>query len=198
VISTPAPGRYGRPGDTPRVRKARPAPPPKMPPAVSGRLGAVRRWGEHGRILRFDSLDIDSGDQAPFGSVMWRERARLVHYLRAADSPNPSRMPVAFFARKNNLGPLPPAVGMTLTFEEDGGPIAIARSSVTDSTDLAGRLPLRVRIHAALRAGSRSYAEIADEIDADVEVVRKTMGRYRDEYARVVGPDGITRWGLAA
>jgi hypothetical protein len=41
-----------------RPRKSRPAPPPKMPPAVSGRLGAVfKRWGEHGRILRFDSLD---------------------------------------------------------------------------------------------------------------------------------------------
>jgi hypothetical protein len=33
-----------------------------MPPAVSGRLGAVRRWGEHGRILRFDSLDSVTRD----------------------------------------------------------------------------------------------------------------------------------------
>jgi len=28
-----------------------------MAPVDSGRLGAIRRWGEHGRILRFDSLD---------------------------------------------------------------------------------------------------------------------------------------------
>ena len=141
----------------------------------------------------------DSGDQAPFGSVMWRERARLVHYLRAAESGNPSRMPVAFYCRKNNLGALPPVQGLTLTFGEGiGGPIYVVRSDVNDSADLADRLPLRVRIKHALRGGARSYAEIAEEISADVEVVRKTMDRNRDQYARVVGPDGITRWGLAA
>lgn len=139
----------------------------------------------------------DSGDQAPFGSVMWRERARLVWYMRSAETGDPDRVPVAFYARKNNLGALAPAQGMTLTFEVDG-PIRIARSDVAASAELGERLPLRVRIRHALRGGALTYADLADETGADVEVVRKTMARYRDDYARVVGPDGITRWGLAA
>jgi hypothetical protein len=141
----------------------------------------------------------DSGDQAPFGSVMWRERARLVWYMRAAESGDPDRMPVAFYARKNNLGALPPAVGLTLTFEANGGPIRIARSDVNDSAELADRLPLRVRIRSALRSGARTYVELADMTEADSEVIRKTISRDKSgAFLRVVGPDGIIRTGLSA
>jgi hypothetical protein len=141
----------------------------------------------------------DSGDQAPFGSVMWRERARLVWYLRSAESGDPDRMPVAFYARKNNLGALPPAVGLTLTFEEGGGPIRIVRSDVNDSAELADRLPLRTRIRAALRHGAMTYAELGQETGAEIEVVRTTIRRDDGKtFLRIVGPDGITRWGLAA
>ena len=140
----------------------------------------------------------DSGDQAPFGSVMWRERARLVWYMRSAETGDPRRMPVAFYCRKNNLGALAPAQGMTLTFEENGGPIVISRSDVTDSTELADRLPVRLRVKAALRRGALTYAEIAEEIGVAVNTVIQTLGRDKGTFLRVIGPDGITRWGLAA
>jgi hypothetical protein len=175
--------------------------------AIDGALEAAETAVNFFNALRRIGLPVlaiahqtkaDSGDQAPFGSVMWRERARLVYYLRAADSPNPSRMPVAFYARKNNLGPLPPAVGMTLTFEEDGGPIAIVRSDITDSADLADRLPVRVRIRGALRSGALTYAEIADATGVSVNTVIQTLGRDKSgSVIRVIGPDGVTRWGLA-
>jgi AAA domain len=175
--------------------------------AIDGALEAAETAVNFFNALRRIGLPVlaiahqtkaDSGDQAPFGSVMWRERARLVYYLRAADSPNPSRMPVAFYCRKNNLGPLPPAVGMTLTFEEDGGPIAIVRSSVTDSADLADRLPVRVRIRSALQGGALTYAEIAAETDVSVNTIIQTIGRDKSgSVMRVVGADGVTRWGLA-
>jgi hypothetical protein len=43
-----------------RARKDPEAPrPPKMSPAESGRLGAQKRWGPHGIILRLDSLPPD-------------------------------------------------------------------------------------------------------------------------------------------
>jgi len=141
----------------------------------------------------------DSGDQAPFGSVMWRERARLVWYMRSAESGDPDRMPVAFYARKNNLGALPPAQGLTITFDEDGGPIRIVRSDVNDSAELADRLPLRVRIRSALRSGARTYVELAEMTEADSEVVRKTISRDKSgAFLRVTGPDGIIRTGLSA
>jgi len=141
----------------------------------------------------------DSGDQAPFGSVMWRERARLVWYMRTAENGDPTRVPVAFYPRKNNLAALAPAQGMTLTFEDDGGPIRIARSDVAASRELGERLPLRFRIHAALRGGARTYVEIAEEIGAEMEVVRTTIRRDDGKsIVRVVGPDGIIRWGLVA
>jgi len=140
----------------------------------------------------------DSGDQAPFGSVMWRERARLVWYLRTAENGDPNRMPVAFYCRKNNIGALAQAQGMTLTFEDDGL-IRIARSDVADSADLAGRLPLRVRLRTALRGGALTYAELAEACESDPETVRKTIQRDGGKaFVRLVGPDGITRWGLAA
>jgi hypothetical protein len=140
----------------------------------------------------------DSGDQAPFGSVMWRERARLVWYMRAADGGSPDRVPVAFYARKNNLGALPPAQGFTLSFTSDGGPISVSRSDVTSSAELAERLPLRTQIRALVRSGAMTYADLAEQTGSGVEVVRTTIRRSGDAFVKVTGPDGITRWGLSA
>jgi AAA domain len=161
-------------------------------------FNALRRIGLPALAIAHQTK-ADSGDQAPFGSVMWRERARLVWYLRAAESGDPNRMPVAFYARKNNLGALPTAQGLTLTFEGDGGPIGIVRSDVNDSAELADRLPLRVRLRSALRAGALSYVEMAEACGSDPETVRTTIRRDNGRtFLRVIGPDGITRWGLAA
>lgn len=33
------------------------SPPRKATPAEAGRIGAKKRWGEHGRILRLDKLE---------------------------------------------------------------------------------------------------------------------------------------------
>jgi hypothetical protein len=160
-------------------------------------FNALRRIGLPALAIAHQTK-ADSGDQAPFGSVMWRERARLVWYLRSAESGDPSRMPVAFYCRKNNLGALGQAQGMTLTFEADG-PIRITRADVTDSRELAERLPLRMQIRGALRAGARTFAELAEETGSDVEVVRTTIRRDGGRtFVKITGPDGITRWGLAA
>ena len=160
-------------------------------------MNALRRIGLPTLAIAHQTK-ADSGDQAPFGSVMWRERARLVWFMRSAESGDPSRMPVAFYCRKNNLGALAPAQGMTLTFEADG-PIRIVRSDVADTADLAGRLPLRVRLRSALRGGALTYAELAEACESDAETVRKTIQRDGGKaFVRIVGPDGITRWGLAA
>jgi hypothetical protein len=159
---------------------------------------ALRRIGLPALCIAHQ-VKAEQGDQSPFGSILWRERARLVWYLRAADSGDPDRMPVAFYPRKNNLGAMPPAQGLTLTFAGDGGPITVSRSDVTDSAELADRLPVRTRIKAALRHGAMTYAEIAEEIGAPLNTVIQTMGRDKaGTFQRVTGPDGVTRSGLAA
>ena len=160
-------------------------------------FNALRRIGLPALCIAHQTK-AEAGDQAPFGSILWRERARLVWYLRAATSGDPDRVPVGFFPRKNNLGALPAPASFTLTFDRDG-PIRVVRSEVTDSRELADRLPLRVRIHAALRGGARTYADIAEEIGEPLDSVSKTIRRDDGKtFLRVVGPDGITRWGLVA
>jgi hypothetical protein len=105
---------------------------------------------------------------------------------------------VAFYPRKNNLGALAPEQGFTLTFNANDGPIAVARSAVADSAELAARLPTIVRVRHALRSGAKTYAEIAGEIGESVDTVSKAIRRAGDTFVRVTGTDGITRWGLVA
>jgi AAA domain len=159
--------------------------------------GALRRIGLPALCIAHQTK-AEQGDQAPFGSVMWRERARLVWYLRAAPSANSNKVPVAFYPRKNNLGALAPEQGFTLTFDADEGPITVARSVVADSAELGARLPTIVRVRYALRSGAKTYAEIAGETGDSVDTVSKAIRRANDAFVRVLGPDGVTRWGLAA
>jgi hypothetical protein len=70
---------------------------------------------------------------------------------------------------------------------------------VSDSGDLADRLPVRVRAKGALRHGALTYAEIAEAIAAPLNTVIQTLSRDKSgTFQRMTGPDGITRWGLAA
>ena len=160
-------------------------------------FNALRRIGLPALCIAHQTK-AEHGDQAPFGSVMWRERARLVWYLRAAPSATNNRVPVAFYPRKNNLGPLAHEQGFTITFESNGGAISVERSAVADSAELAERLPTVVRVRHALRSGAKTYAEVAGEIGESVDTVSKAIRRETGAFVRVTGSDGVTRCGLVA
>lgn len=170
--------------------------PPESAEIAAGYFRGLRRIG-------IGSLNIahitkgDGGDRMPFGSAFWANGARSTWFAKRSDEAGVGPTRVALFNRKSNVGPLAPAVGYAVSFED--GRIAFDRTDVATMTDLASRLPIGQRINAVLKSGAMTVAEIASELDEKVDSVAKAVRRGESKvYVRTPGPDGVYRIGLLA
>jgi hypothetical protein len=128
----------------------------------------------------------ETSDQKPFGSIFWSNSARSTWYAqRAEETPDGSIIRLGLFNRKSNLGPLRPPLGYTVTFTEDQ--TVFRRSEIAENPDLAGKLTVRQRMTSLLRKGAMPPDAIAEEIDADVETVRRTVRRYKNQFTVIDG-----------
>jgi hypothetical protein len=172
--------------------------PPEAAEVAAGYFRALR-------ALNIGSLNIahttkaEGGDRKPFGSTFWHNGSRSTWYVkRSAGEPGDDHLSVALFNRKANLGPLRPATGYSITFDDDR--TTFTRQAVADmGADVAGQLPLSHRMAAVLRSGAMTIVEIASELDAKVDSVAKTAKRGDgSRFQRIAGSDGVYRIGLAA
>jgi hypothetical protein len=62
------------------------------------------------------------------------------------------------------------------------------RSEVTDNPELAAQMSVRQRMAGLLRNGAMAPQEVAKEIDADPETVKRTARRYKKSF--VILSDG--------
>ena len=104
---------------------------------------------------------------------------------RANETADGSIVTLGLFNRKANLGPLRASLGYTVTFTEDQ--TIFRRSEITENPDLAGKLSVRQRMTSLLRKGAMPPDAIAEEIDADVETVRRTVRRYKNQFTVIEG-----------
>ena len=134
------------------------------------------------------------GAQRPFGSVFWSNGARATWFC-TADNTEADRLSIGLLNRKTNLGPLRRPVGFEISFATDRTdfrPVEVA-----DVPDLAGQIPIRQRMMHLLRRGGLSVADIAEELDAPADTVKKALQRDRGKaFTRLPGADGRHLIGL--
>jgi hypothetical protein len=139
--------------------------------------------------------------ESPFGSVFWTNLARSVWHLKPGDStPDSNSITVGFFHKKSNTSRLHNPIGFELTFSSDER-INVRRVDLANVEGLATHLPMRQRIQNALRNGFKSISEIALELEAKEDTVKRTINRYSTGrvilFAKVPSTDGIDRIGNA-
>src|SRR5262249_44194291 len=73
-------------------------------------------------------------------------------------------------------------------------------ADIADSPDLSAKLSVRQRMYSLLRRGAMTPEDIAAEIDADGETVKRTIRRYKNEFVVIdggrVGLHGRTAGGV--
>jgi len=153
---------------------------------VAGRyFRAVRQIGV-GSLHVAHVSKAEGADKKPFGSAFWHNGARSTWYAQLADGLADSDvLNVGLFHRKANLSRLRSAVGFTITFTEDG--TTFRRTEVADSPDLAGQLSVRQKMAYLLRKGAMTPESVADEIEADLETVKRTARRYKKFFTVIDG-----------
>lgn len=150
------------------------------------------RYFQSLRQLRVGTFNLahvtkaETGDQRPFGSAFWHNGARATWFVKPADNMPDSRIvSVGLFPRKRNLGALPAA--WALEFEFDDERTHVRRVDVGAVADLADRLPIRQRMVKLLRRGALAPDLVADELQADLETVKRTARRYKDQFVVLQG-----------
>lgn len=168
--------------------------PPEAAEVAIRFFGALRELGVGSLLVAHVNRSGDT--DRPFGSAFWHNGGRLTWYAKLEADIGGSTT-VGLFAKKANTGPRPAPLGYRIDW---GDRIAIERTDVRDIPDIAKHVPIAYRIGDAVRSGALTIAEIAGRVDADADTVGRTLRRMREKgrVRDIVGPDGITRWGLAA
>ena len=131
-----------------------------------------------------------------FGSVYFTNMARAVWCVKKQPGASDDRVTVGLFPTKQNDGARAQPVGLDFTFGADR--IQVRPADLATVEGLADKLPVTVRVAAALRRGPTTIARLADDLGAKADTIEKTLRRGEGRrFLRVVDhPDGITRWAL--
>jgi hypothetical protein len=170
--------------------------PPEAAEVAVRYFAALRQLGL-GSVSIAHTTKATDGEGKPFGSAFFHNGARLTWLFKKQQDIG-GRLTVGLFNKKANTGPLAPPVGFAIDWRQDG--IAITRTDVRDVPNLADHVSLKYRLLQELAAGARTIADLAEDVDAKPDSVRKALERGAKDgaFVRFVGPDGIDRWGRAA
>jgi hypothetical protein len=146
-------------------------------------FGAIRQLGM-GSVAAAHVSKMGNGDD-PFGSAFWRNGARQTWKVKAQrDGEN--RLTIGMFDTKRNLTGRHQPLAYTIDFEGTAGPITVRRTDARDHDELSKEVPLKDRIDHALSV-PKSYAELAEELDAELESIRRVVNRNMDKLFTKVG-----------
>jgi hypothetical protein len=154
---------------------------------VAGRyFQAVRQLGAIGSLHVAHISKAEGADQKPFGSVFWHNGARSTWFAKLAEASTAGeRVTIGLYNRKANLGRLRSAVAFEIAFTNTV--TSFRRVNLADVPDLAAGLTVRQRMAQLLRRGGMSPEAVADEIQADVDTVRRTARRNRNLFTLLPG-----------
>lgn len=131
-----------------------------------------------------------------FGSVYFTNLARMAWAVKKQPGASDDQVTVGLFPTKQNDGARVQPVGLAFTFTPDR--IRVTPADLASVEGLAERMPVPVRIAAALKHGPTTIARLADDLGAKADTIEKALRRGEGKrFARVLdSPDGITRWAL--
>src|SRR5262249_40267808 len=128
----------------------------------------------------------EGGDMKPFGSVFWHNGARSTWFVKLADeSPDGQILNLGFFNRKANLGRLCSPTTFKITFTSDI--TTFSKTNPAETHDLAVSMSVHQRMENLLRSGAKDPKTIAQEIDAEVETVKRTVRKYKQLFTVLEG-----------
>ena len=153
------------------------------------------------RSLGVTSLCIDHTNKEGhlFGSVYKFNASRQVFEIKKNQQSDDDKIIVGLFHRKANNSKLIRDIGLELQFTAEGSTI-LTRRDIRD-TPLADQMGVRDRILTLLRKGSKTPAEIAEELDKGEAHVRNVLsvGAHASPplFRLLKDPAGKSRYALA-
>ena len=159
-------------------------------------LAALRQLKVTSFIIAHNSKDMTTNSKSIFGSVFFRNGARLVDELKSCQEPGRAYLEMALFARKANNSGFHKPLGFRLDFE--GESVKVTSWDIRTTPELAEHLSLKTRIVTLLRGGAANLKDIAEglAIPADKRgYLSVTLSRMKTDGQVNKLPGDL--WGLA-
>ena len=151
---------------------------------TAGRYFRALRSIDGGSLHIAHVTKSEEADKRPFGSTFWHNGARSTWFVQAVPS-EPDGLCLGFFNRKANLGPIHAPVSFVLNFSMDRTEFKLADPS--EVPEFAQKLSIRQRIRTVLKHGAMTPRDIAEEIEADPESVKRELRRRKNEFVVIDG-----------
>ena len=136
-------------------------------------------------------------ENEPFGSIFWRNLPRANFRVNASHEPGDDSFVIGLKHTKSNNGQRLKDMAFEINFGDEG--VSFTPATVTDYPDLAKGLSLGQRISAALRNGGLTVKELAETLDENSEVIRKTLIRGKGRFYQQLDTNmGQPHWGNLA
>lgn len=149
---------------------------PESAEAATNYYKALRELGPIGSLHLAHISKAEQGDQKPFGSVFWANGARATWYMKRTDAElQGDGMTVGFYHRKSNVGRLQTDFAMRLEFP--GTETHVRPTEITEHQELAAKTALWQRMKGELANGSMTIEELASNLDAKADTIRKAASR---------------------
>jgi len=128
----------------------------------------------------------EGSDQKPFGSAFWHNGARSTWYAELDEtSAGTDVLQIGLFNRKTNLGRRSQNVSYRVIFTEER--TTISRADIAESANLAAQMSIRQRMLMLLRRGSMTEEEISLQLEENIESVKRTVRRGKDQFTVMQG-----------
>lgn len=138
------------------------------------------------------SKEVIAGEEQFFGSVFWGNLIRCGWFVSTQNRDTQADGPLvcAFHHRKRNGLAQLPAVGLAIHFEQ--GQTRIVRCDLgEEAPELAASLPLWQRMRDVLKRGPQTIPDLAEELGAKVDAVKKAAQRNTGLFQKLDGGMGV-------
>jgi hypothetical protein len=160
--------------------------PPEAAEVANRYFRSVRQIGIGALHLAHISR-AEGNDQAPFGSVFWKNSCRSMWFVKAAEeTPDQTILDIGLYQRKANLSAKARApIAYRITFREDRTTFqSIDPASVQE---LAEKMNLYHRMLHLLSRGAMTKEVIAEELGAKITTIEREARRHRDQFTLLEG-----------
>ncbi len=151
-------------------------------------------------LAHVNRQDAKNGADKPFGSAFWHNSARATWYIKRSEQDSlDGTVSVALFERKNSESSFKRTMGLRWHFsDEHGTTVGVSAGAIAEEPSLVSQLSVPKRMVLLLKAGPMTIHNIAEELDASIDAVRKGLTR-GEAFVKLPSGGGVPeRWGLAA
>ena len=155
------------------------------------------------RMLRVGALVIahvpktqgEGQEPSIYGSVFYKNFARSTWELRREQEVDADSAVIGLFNRKSNLSRLHAPIGLKVTQNAESTRIQYEPFDLSQAAELKASLPWPNQIRNLLEDGvPRTSAEIAEELNAGIAVIKVTLSRHKGHKWHSLGEGRGTKW----